>query len=457
MPVPIGIVRAWLANKSASDDERSDNLDARTPAEDESRANQQVVPRIALAWRGPSKSRLIRDHRKDVRPGDTLVLPVSAGGWSIFGHIPDAPPDPAVTGEEAVDDALDIGEQAYRQSRDRAILRLTPLRMEEWPADEAIGVLKEWVADPEISLRQDALRDYLRRAADALQEKEGAIADTLRLLANRTPGLDYQRYRDGVGVVLRNRRRIRATGTRSVLPSLDDGDEATSGTKRDKPILLCDHTEHVRHEIDRSCGLLPVAEWVGALQTAADLHDWGKADERFQALLINGDRSDAWAQPALWAKSARMPVTRAERRAARKRAGLPDNFRHEMLSLQFAQVALDRLPDDATERDLILHLIASHHGAARPFAPVVVDNEAPDVWLEALGLNYGLTAAQRMTNPPHRLDAGIADRFWKLNRRFGWWGLAYLEAILRLGDQRASQREDEIESERDVESPEAVR
>ena len=442
MPVPIGVVRAWLGRKD-EEDKRGDMLDAATPEASEETASDRSMPCVALAWRGPSESRLVNSP-DDIRPGDTLVLPVKAGGWSVFGHIPYVPDDPT----DPLADRIDIAERAFHQSHGRAILRLTPSRLAAWSHVDAVSVLQAWLDDPEKDLSDAEICRALQQIAGALPA-ESPDADTLRLLADKKQGLTWERYLGREkGVVLMTRRRVVAD--KSFLLAMDDGQDDTSRiarADRTEMVSLKKHTAHVDQALCDMLSLLPIAPLEEALCAAACCHDLGKADERFQALLLNSDLSDAWAQKALWAKSTQMPMTLAQRSAAYRRSTLPLGFRHEMLSVQLAEAAAGLLPKDGILHDLALHLIASHHGRARPFAPVVQDADLPSVDVNVDDIRFSLTHEQRKDiAPPHRLDSGIAERFWTLTRRFGWWGLAYLEAILRLADQRASQREDEDEN-----------
>jgi CRISPR-associated endonuclease/helicase Cas3 len=150
-----------------------------------------------------------------------------------------------------------------------------------------------------------------------------------------------------------------------------------------------------------------VPGFASVLVQAAKWHDRGKNEPRFQALLHDESSPHFGDQPL--AKSGRPASPRD--RLLRNVLGIT-GFRHEMLSLQ-------RVAEESDD-PLLLHLIASHHGHARPFAPVFEDV----IWTDP---------------PPHHLGSGVAERFWALTRRHGWWGLAYLEAVLRLADQHASR------------------
>jgi len=85
------------------------------------------------------------------------------------------------------------------------------------------------------------------------------------------------------------------------------------------------------------------------------------------------------------------------------------------------------------DHDLLLHLIGSHHGRCRPFAPVVDDEGAFEVSYQGwrARTDHGLEAA----------GSGVSERFWLLVRRYGWYGLAYLETLVRLADHRQSEQE----------------
>jgi CRISPR-associated endonuclease/helicase Cas3 len=95
-------------------------------------------------------------------------------------------------------------------------------------------------------------------------------------------------------------------------------------------------------------------------------------------------------------------------------------YRHELGSLPYAEKHPQLLNLDADDRDLVLHLIAAHHGYARP----VIGTSGCD-------------------EPPSIIDARaheVALRFARLSQRWGPWGLAWWEALLRAADQIASRR-----------------
>jgi CRISPR-associated endonuclease/helicase Cas3 len=207
-----------------------------------------------------------------------------------------------------------------------------------------------------------------------------------------------------------------------------------------QPVPLSIHTEHVKTRVTAWAARCLPPELAQTLITAAEMHDFGKVDPRFQIILY-GDELRAGvglAKGFLLAKSDSLYRSSAVRRRLQAVAGLPEGFRHEMLSLQLAEKVCDSQSFDTRLRDLALHVIAAHHGHARPFATVVLDDELPSVEVSGIKLSH----EQRIPLvPPHRLDSGVAERFWTLTRRYGWWGLAYLEAILRLADRAASAAE----------------
>lgn len=142
-----------------------------------------------------------------------------------------------------------------------------------------------------------------------------------------------------------------------------------------------------------------------AVKIAAKYHDHGKQRQLFQRILRNADYPNT-----ILAKSAL---------AGRR---LLETYRHEFGSL------LDAEQEDLGEhRDLILHLIAAHHGRARPHFPAV---EAFD--------------PERPQADADRIATEVPRRFARLQRKYGRWGLAYLESLLRAGDWAASSNPSEF-------------
>jgi CRISPR-associated endonuclease/helicase Cas3 len=424
LTVPLAAVRALLSDRPV--DETPDLLETR----EELHEVPEQSALDAVLWRGLRKSRGF-PLLAQVAPGDTLVVRSDDTRWAALGRTDD------------------VAERAFRRARAKEVLRLRREFFPNVPPSGAFAELLAWVSDADSDWSITDIRAALLAAADELvattwlENQSPEIENALRRLADRRHGLLLERYPDQAGVLLRTRRRLRELIVSDVLPPFDEGEDELSLTDR-APVSIRDHTADVERELDRLIRNLPLNPWSEALRAAAALHDCGKADERFQALLLNGDRATAWGQQELWAKSERMPGSRTARELARRRAELPSGFRHEMISLQLAPL-VRRLPEAEQQRALTLHLIASHHGRARPFAPYVHDPDPPELALEALAPGVTLSAEERRRTPAHTLDSGVAERFWQLNRALGAWTLVWIETALRLADQLASENPGEHE------------
>jgi CRISPR-associated endonuclease/helicase Cas3 len=358
-------------------------------------------------------------------PNDVIIVPAAYG-------MPDAGQSAPV--ETLGAHKLDLWEPAQIRSGKPFAMRINRAVLESWCGCPPVEELIDLADDP---ARE---REEIRSAIDAVRQYTPVADDTVATLPRWLLDL-LDKVRDGRiedhpggGCVLFATDRALASTAEPDLFADDDDLLSAIG----KEVTLARHTASVERAVAKIARRCLPDELLGPLRRAAYWHDVGKLDERFQVILRQGDEiADNLGEPL--AKSAFVPTSPARRQAIRAAAGLPEGFRHEMLSLQLAERNAELL---ATEQviDLVLHLVASHHGHARPFAPVVPDSEAPAISGRHDNALMTLSAAERARLvAPHRLGSGIPDRFWRLTRRYGWWGLAYLEAILRFGDWYGSE------------------
>jgi CRISPR-associated endonuclease/helicase Cas3 len=383
VPVPVGVFKKWLAGESI--DDQSGDVEGEANLLDE----EEPITLSALRWRGPAKSGVVTNS-KDVTPNDVYVVPCSAPGTESLGDFPYG--------------LIDYAEEAFQRSRDKPVLRLidAPLRED---ADNFDGLLTEQI---QRQLKEDS-PDWMKCAVEALTNPKHRDVDPHPV----------------GGWVVTGKRRLRQFDP----TYLDDSEPAESF--RGRAVTLSEHSYGVAERAKRfarACGLDANLYYQAGLW-----HDLGKLDPRFQAMLKQS--SPRTAVGVALAKSALPPRTSEERYAAREVHRYPSGARHELLSA--ALVATK------TDDDLLLHLIATHHGAARPFADCVEENDAakkPFKTPELFGTTFELpTSAQQIA----AWNADLPERFWRVVRKFGWWGAAYREAIFRLADHAQSQAEQE--------------
>lgn len=429
--MPVYEVRAWL--QAAAEADVADVEGARSGQADPS--SRGGADRCVLRWRGRDDARVV--GADDLRPGDTIVVPARYGGADRFGWHPSFP--------DAVKDVADrclaqlvasYPDDAFRRPKLR--LRLHPSLLPT--ADDAAS---------------ERLRSLLRVAvAAASSEGHNAWAATRRLLEATLALVDDAYVKAAINAVLGRRGRLAlypsdqgvvvvasvALVLPQPLPEVDleqdepEGDEA-SFTGRQVP--LEEHLTSVGRaagEFASACGLQDVL--VKTLELSGRWHDQGKRDRRFQAWLRGSE---------LQALAEENPIAKSGRDASQWKPstvfGYPGGARHEFVSVRLFEQAGRTRADGVALLDLARFLIGTHHGYGRPFVPVVQDSRPVEVKLKLDGHELAVSSDHRL----HRIDSGWTDLFWSLVRRFGWWGLAYLEALLVTADRTVSaweQRQD---------------
>lgn len=430
LAVPLGAARAWLR---ADHEPPVADVDAlASTAEDQETTEGR--PKLALRWEG-DKSTII--DAAAVRSGDVLVVPATYGGlrggvWDPLSRVP----------------VLDLGDRAQLVHRGNAVVRpgiggLPSLT--EQARSRLSELLDEGRFDDAISLVQRPSENGEPVALPAWRH----VAFELLRSKSRVDRLDQGDHRVAFGRrssrkdVEKVVRLLRSAGRDDLAGetnlnrwSTDPETSAFTGT----PVLLTVHSRSVERVARGFAARLGLdAKLEADLALAGYLHDQGKADPRFQAWLRDGARFLVEAGAPLLAKSAKRSEDRAARRATRVRSGYPDGARHEMLSV--ALVEQDSvLRERANDWDLVLHLVASHHGHARPFAPAVLDEAKVNVTVRiALDGEAERQLDAASDSDLAGLGSGVPERFWRLTRTYGWFGLSWLEAILRLADHRASE------------------
>lgn len=432
--VPLNQARAWLEKPTEVSDSGGD-----APQESNERWSKGEI-QVTGAFRCSSGEVFPLAKSSELRSGDILILPAQTPHDSLIKLFP------APVGCKPWE--LDQYEQAHLLLRDRLSIRFhTGVRdelMTHITNDEMRTRLREittplfahdeeegrWVfRESDWTAAMPALAALLaEHLPDDHSLKEVWKSAAALYTGAPRPQTDWKAipYPNSTldGVVFTNRSRVGATPW-----PFDPDDLGRQGSGNDQTVALAIHADAVSKRAACNAKGLP-ENLVQTLCNAGAWHDLGKLDPRFQALLHGC---------SLLAAGNKAPIAKSSRRSPametffRRLSELPQGFRHELLSALI--VAQSSAFTNHPEQDLLLHLIASHHGRCRAMAPVVPDPQPEPFDVEVDG---ELIRFSGENCPLAHLAQGVAQRFWSLTRRFGWWGLTYLECLLRLADQHES-------------------
>ncbi len=396
LALPLSSVRTWLTGAKGGDEltdiEGTPALNNETPTKE--LLTKQVWRRQQDGW--------TMTNIRQLRPGDTIVVPPSFGGCDEYGFVPDSINPVADLSDEA---RARLGRERVAFIMEESVADLMPF------SDYDVGAIWGKLAS--------AYRDHQLNATDLL----ATLLDSLNLSSADlewpgTPNAELLLRKDGT---------LYGLALRSGHPGADDLSDEGLSSSRTVLVSLDRHNKGVGQRARSLSNAVGLSESHRVtLGRAGDTHDIGKADPRFQRLLRG-----SWVEEGdqLLAKGLR----------SSKRHKSEPSERHEAYSVAVLN-SYPSLLDGIEDTDLATFLVGSHHGRGRPWMPDRADEGT------AFALEFeGIKLAYDGTPQLGALEAGWPSLYWRLIQRYGPWGLAYMEAVLRLADHLQSR--DEIKAD----------
>ena len=416
--LPIGTIRHWLT-RTNSKHELAD-IPAKEPDEEpihKSDKNNQV-----FRWRGDDDASCWINPSQ-LRPGDTIIVPASLRGLDEFGWHP-----------ESELPVKDIADEAARPYQGRVFsLRIAPGLLGENLTAEYLAAQLASASSSRWNNIRDLLLDL--NLPDAIHTNLGRLWNEKVKVYDDIYGKTTAAEPRGLVLHLPGGFKEPTTSDAASYMASTEDDLAGSLEQSDGDRDLVSHLQAVAEQTSHFTHQLRLpATLADDLILAAQLHDLGKLDPRFQAWLCYGDPLGPDPNHLL-AKSGRRLPSRAY-----ENSNLPKYWRHEAFSVRLAP--LTPTFKKAHDRELVLWLIGTHHGQGRPLFPhadpldETERKNLPSVQGAPTELLPGL-GPQSLTFDWEGWD--WPSLFVRLQRRYGHWELARFEAILRLADHRASE------------------
>jgi CRISPR-associated endonuclease/helicase Cas3 len=302
-----------------------------------------------------------------------VVLPKSSGGYD--GHFINS------SAKDPVDDVAEEAQPSIRAQRRRLLVK-----------SGQVSLMMDTSVPPVTD--RSVFIDAATKEEDLLAESAIAVRTLLgsgwRLIEGAGDGAT------GILVAREDRRAVEEA----------EEDDASLGFCA--PVLLDKHLTDVREKARLLCERLHVTDEPvrSAVLEAAGNHDVGKDYPWWQRAV------GRIGKPAV-AKSGQASFDHAINRG----------YRHELGSVANLQQMASIGSLDPRGIDLCLHLIAGHHGHARP--------------------GFRIQAAGPiLTNALNEAIAATPTRFARVQTTYGWWTLAWLEALVKAADVLASRDEE---------------